>query len=267
MQEPMSRRIRLGWDNFLKYIPLLKVLVERDLKKKYRTSVLGYIWCVLNPLLVMLIMTLVFTYMFRNQIENFPVYVFIGRMMYTLLSGGPGTVMRSLVSNGGLMRKTRVPYYVFPLSSFFCVFVDFLFNLAAFAIVLIFTQAKITIHIVAFPIVILEAMLMTFGLSLLLSIAHVFIRDVGYIWGVFCTAWMYLSAIFYPLSSLPEMVQRLISFYNPLYWLIDQTRTIFLLNAWPRYGNVLKGFGVGGLIFILALLAYQSSKDDLILYV
>ena len=63
------------------------------------------------------------------------------------------------------------------------------------------------------------------------------------------------------------MVQRLISFYNPLYWLIDQTRTIFLLNAWPRYGNVLKGFGVGGLIFILALLAYQSSKDDLILYV
>ena len=260
----MGRKISLAWNNGRRYIPLLKVLVMRDLKKKYRSSIL---WCVLNPLLVMLIMTLVFTYMYRNKIENFPVYVFIGRMMYTLITGGPATILRSLVANGGLMRKTRVPYYVFPLSSFFSVFVDFLFTLAAFVIVLIFTQSRISIHVIAFPVVLLEAMLMTFGLGMLLSVAHVFIRDIGYIWGVICTGWMYLSAIFYPLSSLPESMQRLISFYNPLYWLIDQTRTIFLQNAWPRYGNVLKGFGLGGLLLILALLVYQSAKDDMILYV
>ena len=82
--------IRLTVTNGVKYLPLLKNLIARELKKKYRTTVLGYAWCVLNPLLVMLIMTVVFSNMFRNNIANYPVYLFCGRMMQELLDGGLG---------------------------------------------------------------------------------------------------------------------------------------------------------------------------------
>ena len=129
--------VKLTVRNGVKYIPLLENLIMRDLKKKYRKNILGYIWCVLNPLLVMIIMTIVFSRMFRSNIDNYPVYLFTGRMVFTFVVGGAGNIMRSIVSNGSLMRKTRVPYYVFPLSSFFSSFVDFLFTLIAFAIVLI----------------------------------------------------------------------------------------------------------------------------------
>ena len=127
--------VRLTVKNGIRYIPLLQNLIARELKKKYRRSVLGYVWCVLNPLLVMLIMTVVFSRMFRFDIPNFPVYLFAGRMMFSFVTDCSGGVMKSIVMNGPLMRKTRIPYYVFPLASTGSAVVNFGFHLIAFAIV------------------------------------------------------------------------------------------------------------------------------------
>ena len=265
MQKKFS--LRLIRQNFIRFSPLLENLIQRDLKRKYRASVLGYAWCVLNPLLVMLIMTAVFSMMFKNNIENYPVYMFIGRMFYMLLSGGASTVLRSIVSNGSLMRKTRVPYYIFPLSSYCSALVDFFFMLLAFVAVLIFTQAQITVHIVAFPLVLLEAFVMCFGIGFLLAVVNVFLRDISYLWNVFCTAWLYLSAVFYPLEALPDMLQYIIRTFNPLYFLIGQGRDIFCYHTWPDWGNMLVGFLFGGVMCLLGAYAYYKAKDNLILYV
>ena len=259
--------LSLAWRNFCHYLPLLQNLIQRNLKKKYRTSVLGYAWCVLNPLLVMLIMTVVFSKMFDQNIENYPVYMFIGRMFYTLLSGGTAIVLRSIVENGNLMRKTRVPYYIFPLSSFSTAVVDFLFTLVAFALVLLFTGSSLSIHILAFPLVVVEAFIMCFGLGFTLALLNVRMRDVNYMWGVFCTAWMYLSAIFYPITSLPENIQYLISTFNPLYYLIAQGRDIFCSHVWPDVISLLRGFGFGLVMCGIGFYLYYKTKDDLILYV
>lgn len=259
--------IRLTVRNGIRFLPLLKNLIGRELKKKYRTSVLGYVWCVLNPLLMMLIMTAVFSRMFHNSISNFPVYVFCGRMMYTFVSGGAGSIMRSIQSNGGLMRKTRIPYYVFPAASFSTAFVDLLFTLVAFALVLLFTRTPLSIHVVAFPVVVLEAAIFTFGLGMLLAIANVYVRDTAYLYSVFTVGWMYLTPLFYPLEALSETTQYIIRTFNPLYYYIAQVRGIFLEHVWPDGITMLIGFAIGAVTLVLGLAAYGKAKNTLILYV
>lgn len=260
-------RMKLALRNGLKYLPLLKNLISRELKKKYRTTVLGYAWCVLNPLLMMLIMTVVFSRMFSNSIANFPVYMFCGRMIYSFVTGGAGDIMRSLQRNGSLMRKARVPYYIFPLASFSTAFVDLFFTLIAFALVLLFTSTPISIHIIAFPVVVLQMALFTLGLGLVLAIANVFIHDTNYLYSVFSVGWMYLTPLFYPLESLSESMQFIIRTFNPLYGFIAQTRAIFLGNAWPDINLIGGGLAWGAAFMLLGLMAYSKAKSNVILYV
>lgn len=257
-----SLAVSNGW----KYAPLMLNLVARDLKKKYRASFLGYAWCVLNPLLIMIIMTIVFSRMFSHSIENYPIYFFTGRMMYVFVTSGAGAVMKSLVGNAALMRKTRVPYYMFPFSAFLTALVDFLFNLVAFAIVMLFTGTPVNYRIIAFPSVILQASLFTFGFGLLLAIANIYFRDIQYLYAAFTTAWMYLTPLFYPLTSLPEGIQGIIQRWNPLYFFVEQTRSIFLDRLWPNNVTMIKGYAVGLIFMALGLILYNRVKKNMMLY-
>ena len=259
--------IELTIRNGIRYIPLLENLILRDLKKKYRKNILGYVWCVLNPLLVMVIMTIVFSRMFRNNIDNYPVYLFTGRMVFSFIVGGAGNIMRSIVSNGSLMRKTRVPYYVFPLSSFFSSFVDFLFTLIAFAIVLIFTLTPVSVHIVFCPVIILEMGLFTLGLGMILEIINLYVRGIDYIWAVATVALTYLTPMFYPIEALSEGVRHLIEMLNPLYGYIAQTRTVFLYHDWVPASTVCKGFLMGLFLVIIGCIMYNKTKHTMILHV
>ncbi len=259
--------LALAFKNGFRYLPLLQNLVSRNLKKKYRNSLLGYIWCVLNPLLVMIIMNIVFSEIFRNSIENYPVYLFAGRMMFSFITGSTQAMSRSIPENGGLMRKTRVPYHIFPLASFCSRIVDFLFELIAFALVLIFTKTPITIHAIAFPVVVLEMFLFSYGLGMFLAQANTFIRDVGYLYMVFCTAWMYLTPLFYDVERINAKTRYLIQHFNPNYVYVQMSRQVFLSNMWPS-PELLRAGLLWGLAFTaIGLVSYTLSRDKLILYV
>lgn len=262
-----SQKCRLTVTNGIRYLPLLKNLISRELKKKYRQSILGYVWCVLNPLLAMIIMTIVFSRMFHNRIENFPVYLFAGRMMYSFITDCVGSMLRSITGNGKLMRKTRVPYYIFPLASMGSSVVNFLFQLVAFALVLIFTGTFPSYHIAAFPLVCLEMFLFSFGFGSLLAIAQVYIRDTRYLYSVFTTLWFYMTALFYPLESLPLTLQRIIRTFNPAYYFVEMSRFIFLYHQWPTGMMMLKGAVVGVAFTAAGLWAYSRAKNNMILYV
>ncbi len=259
--------VRLTVSNGIKYLPLLKNLIARELKKKYRSTILGYTWCVLNPLFVMLIMTSVFSHMFRNSIDNYPVYLFCGRMVYTLVTGGAAGILHSIRANGSLMRKTRIPYYIFPVASFCSAMVDFFFTLIAFSLVLLFTHTPLSIHLLALPLVIMQTAVFTFGLGMLLAIFNVFVHDIAYLYNIFTVAWMYLTPLFYPLESLSKPMQHLISTFNPLSYYITQMRTIFLDHMWPDERLMFLGSAAGGVLVIISLLAYGKAKNTLILYV
>jgi len=267
MNMPFHVRVQLTLRNGIRYIPLLQNLVSRELKKKYRQSLLGYAWCVLNPLLVMIIMNVVFSHMFRNDIQNYPVYLFAGRMMFSFVTDAAGNVMRSIVSNGALMRKTRIPYYIFPLATFGSSVVNFLFHLIAFAIVLIFTGTAISYHIVAFPLVCLEMFVFSLGFGFILAVAYIYIRDTNYIYAVFTTAWTYLTPLFYPIEALPEWVRTAVSHLNPAFYYVDMSRSIFLYNQWPSGSMLLRGGLVGIVFLVIGLIAYDRAKKQMILYV
>ena len=262
-----AEKCRLTWKNGLRYLPLLKNLISRELKKKYRQSLLGYVWCVLNPLLVLIIMSIVFSRVFRNDIDNFPVYLFAGRMMFSFVTDSVGVMLRSIVANGQLMRKTRIPYYVFPLSAMGCSVVNFLFQLIAFLIVLVFTGTWPSIHTIAFPLVCLEMFGFSFGFGLLLAVANIYARDTSYLFAVLTTAWLYLTPLFYPISVLPELLQKLITWLNPAYYYVHMARSIFLDHAWPDPAMLVRGCAAAVLFVTAGLLAYSRAKKQMILYV
>ena len=262
-----AEKCRLTWKNGMRYLPLLKNLIAREMKKKYRQSLLGYVWCVLNPLMIMLIMTVVFSRVFHNSIQNYPVYLFAGRMMFSFITDCAGVMLHSIVANGQLMRKTRIPYYVFPLSTMGCSVVNFCFHLVAFFLVLIFTGTWPSIHIAAFPLVCLEMFAFSFGLGLLLAVAQIYVRDTSYLFAVVNTAWLYLTALFYPLSVLPAWLQTMVTWLNPAYYFVDMSRAIFLYHTWPSAGMLIRGGFVAVLFSVLALYAYSRAKKQMILYV
>ena len=216
MQGKTTAQLRGSWHNFSKYRPLIRELVTRDLKVKYRRSFLGYVWSILNPLLMMLLQTLVFSYMFRFQIENFPLYLICGNTLFNFFNESTNMGMGSVLGNSSLIKKVYVPKFIFPISRVVSSFVNLLFSLAAIILVMLITRSPfhLTILLVWAPLVLL--FLFTCGIALLLSALAVYFRDLQYLYGIVTMAWMYATPLFYPISALPPFMVAIVKL-NPLY--------------------------------------------------
>ena len=138
------------------YKDLIKELVSRDIKLKYRRSFLGYVWSVLNPLLIMIVMTVVFSAMFNRNIENYPVYLLIGRSLYDFMTASTNGAMGSVTGNASLLKKTYIPKYIFTLSKVTSCLVDFVFSLGALLIVMIVTRSPFHVEMLLLPLIILQ---------------------------------------------------------------------------------------------------------------
>lgn len=248
-----------------RYGPLISELVKRDLKVKYRRSVLGYIWSLLNPLLMMCVMTLVFSYMFRFEIPNYPIYLICGQTLWTFFSESTNMAMDSILSNGALLKKVYIPKYIFPVSRTFSSFVTMLFSLAAILIVMLITRTPFQWTILLFWIPLIFLFAFCCGVGMMLSALVVPFRDVRYLYSVATLAWMYATPIFYPLSSLPEKVQDLIKL-NPMYHYINFFRNLVLYGNIPGR-NTWFACTASALVFLLfGLLVFRKLQKNFILY-
>ena len=144
---------------FFQYKDLWAQLVVRDIKLKYRRSVLGYVWSILNPLLIMIVLTLVFSAMFSRNITNYPIYLITGRTIYTFFTDSTNAGMRSIMGNTALIKKCYVPKYIFTLAKVTSSMVDFVFSLGALVIVMIFTRTPVTWAVLFFPVLLLQLFL------------------------------------------------------------------------------------------------------------
>lgn len=260
-------KLRQRWDTFQHYKPLLQQLVMKDIKLKYRRSFLGYVWSILNPLMIMIIMVLVFSNMFRFDIANYPVYLIIGQTIFNFVSESTNQAMFSITGNAALMKKTYVPKYIFTLSKISSSFVNTIFALGAMLIVFGVCRVRFNFYMLFIPIILLQVYIFCVGLGLLLAQGTVFFRDIQYIYGAFLTAWMYLTPIFYPIQQLPFELMWMIKHFNPLYAYITQFRMIVLEGVFPDprlilYGFVVSfvGLGIGSWFFI-------KKQDHFILYI
>ena len=155
------------------YKDLLNQLVSRDIKLKYRRSFLGYVWSILNPLLIMIVMVIVFSKMFNRSIPHFPVYLFAGRILYEFVIGACGKALGSITDNSSLLKKTYVSKFMFPLAKITSSLVDCLFSLGAFLIVIIFTRSPFYWTMLLFPFIFLQAYIFACGLGFFLAQLHV----------------------------------------------------------------------------------------------
>jgi lipopolysaccharide transport system permease protein len=262
VRQNASRRLHI----FFKYRELFFQLVSRDIKLKYRRSVLGYLWSILNPLFTMIIMSIVFSAMLARGVENFPVYLLIGSLLFGFMNSAVGRAIPSVTGGAALLKKIYIPKYIFTLASVTSELVTLFFSLGALVIVVLATGLRLSWRMVFVPIPIIELYVFSLGLGLFLAQAMVFFRDVQYLWGVFSTAWMYLTPIFYPVSLLPENVRFAVTTFNPLYYYITQFRYFALGGEGHWQWDAVRGAVAAILMFLVGLISFSRAKNRFILY-
>ena len=253
---------------FVKYRELFFQLVTRDIKLKYRRSILGYFWSVLNPLLIMIVMVVVFSNLFRPNIQHFPVYLLIGQMLFTFMNIATSRSLTSVIDNASLLKKIYIPKYIFTLSVVTSELVSFLFMLGALVIVIVATGVPVTGRIIFSLIPIVQLYVFCIGMGMFLAQATVFFRDIIYIWSVFTTAWMYLSALFYPVDILPKNIYFIVTNFNPLYFYITMFRN-FVFGG-PGMGSLnlaIRGAAAAGLMLLVGIVSFTYNKKKFILYI
>lgn len=252
---------------FWSYRDLLRLLVTKDIKLKYRRSVLGYVWSILNPLLIMSVMAIVFSAMFKRNIENFPVYLFCGQLLFNFMNSSTHQAIFSITVNAPLLKKTYVPKYIFTVAKITSGMVDLVFSLGALLIVMVATGARFSWTNLLFPCVILQLYIFCVGLGLFLSQANVFFRDIQYIYNAVTTAWMYMTPIFYPIDALPAQLQWFVKHCNPMYFYVAQFRDLVYLGRLPGLGIIAAGCLTAVLTLIIGIWSFGRSQDRFILYI
>ena len=251
---------------FKRFVPLLKELVVRDIKVRYRHSVLGLVWTVLNPLLMMTVITIVFSTLFKQNIPNFPIYYLAGSLLFSFNSEATTTAMYAMISNASLIKKVYIPKYLFPFVNILSGLVNLAFSLVAMFVVMIITGAKFHVTLLLMPIPIFYTFLFATGLGLMLSALTVYFRDIAHFYGVFTLAWTYFTPIFYPVSILNETAMKIMQL-NPMYHFVSFMRDLVLYGTFPSMKENLICFTIGFVMLIIGLIIFYKKQDKFVLYV
>lgn len=264
--ESKNLGLKAYFDKFYKYRHLLKELVSRDIKIKYRRSVLGIAWSVLNPLLMMMVITAVFSTIFKFQIEYFPVYYLTGSLIFSFVTEATNSSMISIIDNAALIKKVYVPKYIFPLEKVLFAFVNALYSLIAMFVIMLILKVPISWTILMLPIPLVYAFIFAVGLSLVLATINVFFRDVGHLYGVWITAWMYLTPIVYPEDILPDVVKQIVHL-NPMYYYVDYFRQVVLYGTVPSLMDNFLCLIIGIIFVFIGVAVFRRNQDKFILYI
>lgn len=222
-------------EEIYKYRFLLRNLIVRDLKVRYKNSILGVLWSLLNPLLMMIVFSLVFGVLVNNDIRQYSVFFLVGLMPWNFFSGAVLSGANSIVSNAHLVKKVYFPRELLPVATLMSNLVNFFIALGVLVVFIYATGIGLTVHAVWVPLLIITQLIFTLGLIFLLGSLHVFYRDIMMILDVLMLAWFFLTPIMYPLSRfgqettilgielLPAQVMRWV---NPMASIIDGYRTV-----------------------------------------
>lgn len=253
-------------ENFMQYQFLLSELVKKGIKLKYRRSYLGIVWSLLEPLLTMIVLTIVFGTLYGNTDRTFPVYILTGRLLYSFFSQSTKAALKSIRQNSAMIKKVYVPKYLYPLSSVLFNYVIFLISLVVLALVSVILGVKPTWYLLQAPVALILILLIAYGCGMILATIGVFFRDMEYLWSVGLMLVMYTCAIFYYPSKLLKSGWAWILKYNPLYCVIDIFRSaIFGQPMNMHYVAYAAAFAIVSMA--VGLLCFKKKQDDFILYI
>jgi ABC-2 type transport system permease protein len=245
------------------YRELLVSLTKKELKVKYRGSVLGFFWSLLNPILTMLVYSFVFSIVLRAGIEQFAVFLICALLPFNFLSNSVNYGSGSIISNSNLVNKIYFPREILPLSVVFSNLVNFLFELTALFIVLAFMGYKFYLFLYLLPVLILIQFFLVVGMTLLVSALNVFFRDLQHLITIVMMVWFFGTPIIYPLSMVPERFQPYIKFINPMTIYAAYYRNIFYYVKYPEnagFPSVLETVTALGITFLIFFIGYFVFK-------
>lgn len=263
---------------FKKYRNLLSELTRKNVKLKYRDSWLGVFWSFLQPLLNMIVLSVVFGNIFgsdRKFIVCYPVYLFTGRLLFEFFTSSTKRALTSFRSNAPIIKKVYVPKYMYPVSGILSNFVTFAISILCYVCVWIFFKATgiqggsgLTINGYALLFFIPMAILLVFvvGVGLILSVLQVYFRDVEYIWDVFCTLLFYCIPIIYPLQQITTPWIQIVIKINPLYSMLELFRQCVLYCQPMSWKLLLYALAWAFGTLLIGILIFNKKSDDLILH-
>ncbi|HIT12930.1 MAG TPA: ABC transporter permease [Candidatus Scatomonas merdigallinarum] len=251
-------------ENFKKYKPLLSELAVRDIKTRYRRSMLGVLWSLLSPLCQMIVLSIVFSNLFRNNIENFPLYILSGQVIFNFYSESTSSSLTAIIGSASLIKKAYIPKYLFVLSRILSSAVNVMATFAALIVVMLATRAEFHYTMFLAVIPILFVILFSSGVGLILAAYAVKFRDIIHLYGVFITALMYLTPIIYPMSMLPGVVHKIVMM-NPLTNMVLMFRNLALDGIMPGPMSFVIALVECAAVILIGLYVFYKKQDTFIL--
>jgi ABC-type polysaccharide/polyol phosphate export permease len=245
----------------IKYRELIMQFVSRAIKTRYKRSILGVLWTMLNPLLMMLVLTMVFSAIFRFSVKNYSVYILSGLTAWNFFSSSTSIAMGEMMWSGGLLARIFVPKSVFAVSSIGTGLVNLLIALIPLFVISIALGVPIRPSILVMPVAILLLAMFALGIALLLSTVAVYFADMLPIYEVLLTLWLYSTPIIYPVDIVPESLSWLFRL-NPMYYLVYLYRTPLYDGVVPGLRYWLIGGGFALAAFILGGLTFTAKSHE-----
>jgi len=249
---------------FNRYKYYLKLLVKRDFVNKYRKSILGVLWSFLNPLLTMIVMSFVFSHLFRNDIENFPVWVFSGQLIFNFFQESTTLAMTSVIASEGVIKKVYVPKYIFPLSRVISSLINVFFTFVSFMLVFTVTGSQFYWTMLLIPIPLLYVFVFSLGVAMFLSSMAVFFRDLTYLYGVLTLMLFFLTPIMYHPSIIPAHFQGLYGL-NPMFQFLQYFRSVAMDGVVPDLWTNMVCIGLALTSLCVGTYVFMKQQDKYIL--
>jgi len=263
-----------------RYRYLLREIVAKNIKIQYRNSVLGIFWTLLQPLLTTLVLVFIFGRLFGTsdpKIINFPIYVLCGRLLFEFYSQSTKRAMRSVTGSASVLKKVKVPKYIYPLSNVISNFITFLISmivLVGFTLFFLLNPSGknpapvLNAHILLAPIPLLILFVLCTGVGLILATLSVFFKDIEYLYDVFTLLLFYVTPIFWTIERLrgDTLMETLLK-GNPLYHIVEMFRDCVLRGQMFSYNSLLYALGFSLAMLLIGGLAFWRKQDRFILYI
>lgn len=247
----------------VRYRELLFSWVLRDIKVRYKQSVLGIAWAILQPLSATILFAVIFSRFVKVPTEGipYPIFYYSALLPWTFLSASVSFGVPSLVNNMNLVTKIYFPREILPIASVVACFVDFLIASVVFIGMMIFYRVPVALSIVLVPLIVAIQIVLTLGIVLLSSALMVFYRDIRFVVPLGLQLWLYATPIIYPVSLVPERFHMLYML-NPMAGIIDSYRTVILSAKSPQVEYLLLAFAVSVVLFLGAYRYFKNAEME-----
>lgn len=241
------------------YRRMLISIVRKDLRSRYKGSFLGFLWTFINPLLQLVIYSIVFPYLLRNNQENYPMFLFVALLPWIFFITSLQGSTTSIVNGANLVTKIYFPKMILPLSVIFTNLTNYVYGLIIVFPALIVTGVHLTLNVLWLPVILFVTFIFTLGLSLIFSALYVKFRDLEHIINILTMVWFYLTPIVFDITIFPEKVAKIIG-YNPMVPIIEGFRDVLLYGIQPNWGSLLYSLVIGLILVVFGIYIFKKRE-------